>query len=688
MSVTDTDLGRLLVDYLASRRRNGEAKSEVLTDPWSQNPFVRAGVSALYRFVKGVCAEAVTGNRDEAEAADEIGSDHPLALVLASPSPGVYGAELWAQCVAYKKLDGHAFVLLYGNGPNGWWYRDGKEWPREMHTVNTRAVRADESDIDPITGAVRQWRVRTRRGPELVVPSDAVLHLRDFDPRDVIGCTSPLAPVWLGMEADLNIDAYARSWLANVGAIGTWLQSKTTMSAEEQKAVLSAFNDAFGGADNAGKTFLSGPDLDIKQGTAQTAKDMEMPRLREWNRDVVKAVLAVTDYEVGRVADYNRANAESARHWLLTNTILPELDSFEQAFWSHVAEPMSRHEKADVWMRFDRDGIEALKPQLAETATTAQTLIATGFDPAQVADKLGLGLDFLETPIAVRETIAAPAGTPAAADALATPTDKAPVAAKSITTKRGKPNRLPPMVAARLHRQWQSHAEKTLGVRWRKFTGERYAETVKAAREAADLGPLKPSIAEKIVGRQDVWAAGAKKAGEPLKNMGKPLAENLGLEVGGFRRVDIGQQTFEAEAAKRIAQMVKVGEGLRVRMRDMIAKTLTDEELDIGGMEKLLATRFKAVLPSNAATVARTEAGIFANDVRNNLMKAEGIEEKEWLSANDEFTRDTHRALDGVKIGIHERFANGLLYPMESGAPAGEVVNCRCMTLASVKEEG
>lgn len=63
------------------------------------------------------------------------------------------------------------------------------------------------------------------------------------------------------------------------------------------------------------------------------------------------------------------------------------------------------------------------------------------------------------------------------------------------------------------------------------------------------------------------------------------------------------------------------------------------------------------------------------------LHRAEGMGiqvKKVWLATLDSRTRDSHQHLDGVSVGVDEKFPNKLMYPGDpSGAPA-EVYNCRC----------
>lgn len=259
-----------------------------------------------------------------------------------------------------------------------------------------------------------------------------------------------------------------------------------------------------------------------------------------------------------------------------------------------------------------------------------------------------------------------------------------------IWVKRDKPSKPSRAFALRIQRQWADQAERRLGVKWRTFTGKRYAETVRLVRNLADVGPVSPSVVETIMGDAAAWREGAKAAAESgLKGSGARLVDNFGAELGGFRRLDVGQEAYQVAAARRVGQMVEVGTQLRRRIQGSISRAIADAGTDgvsVDALERVLEQRFRGVLPSNAATVARTEVGMFSSDVRRSLMVAEGVDEHEWSASMDEHTRDDHRQVDGERKPIGTRFSNGLLYPLESGAPAAQVINCRCVELPYLRE--
>lgn len=60
--------------------------------------------------------------------------------------------------------------------------------------------------------------------------------------------------------------------------------------------------------------------------------------------------------------------------------------------------------------------------------------------------------------------------------------------------------------------------------------------------------------------------------------------------------------------------------------------------------------------------------------------------QKEWMATLDDLTRDSHVLLDGERVGIDEKFSNGLEEPGDPAGDPEEVWNCRC-TMNLVVEE-
>lgn len=80
-----------------------------------------------------------------------------------------------------------------------------------------------------------------------------------------------------------------------------------------------------------------------------------------------------------------------------------------------------------------------------------------------------------------------------------------------------------------------------------------------------------------------------------------------------------------------------------------------------------------------AARTAMTCAENMGRQYTYEKAAAKGIRGfKEWSATLDGRTRDSHRQLDGERVGIMEKFSNGLIEPGDPSGEASEVWNCRC----------
>lgn len=92
---------------------------------------------------------------------------------------------------------------------------------------------------------------------------------------------------------------------------------------------------------------------------------------------------------------------------------------------------------------------------------------------------------------------------------------------------------------------------------------------------------------------------------------------------------------------------------------------------------------------NKAMRIAKTEGHRVSQEATYNVQKKakeRGADiVKKWDSILDGKTRDSHRAVDGEIRELEEKFSNGLMYPGDANAPAGEVVNCRCLLFQKAK---
>lgn len=194
------------------------------------------------------------------------------------------------------------------------------------------------------------------------------------------------------------------------------------------------------------------------------------------------------------------------------------------------------------------------------------------------------------------------------------------------------------------------------------------------------------------------------------------------LETFGKRLVDAAKGQYqdlvtkadpEALYNQRIHQYVAKWVGFKV---DGIADTTQDRLADIIGAHSTSAPDEDGNVTTNpgedvvaqdimeamgdgasigrARTIARTEthgASQYASDAAaQGIADATGLAlSKEWVSTNDDRTRDSHRDANGQTVAMDEPFiledAEGnkdeLMYPGDPDGSAAEVINCRCVSV-------
>lgn len=112
---------------------------------------------------------------------------------------------------------------------------------------------------------------------------------------------------------------------------------------------------------------------------------------------------------------------------------------------------------------------------------------------------------------------------------------------------------------------------------------------------------------------------------------------------------------------------VDAGEGVAE-----LARRLRRDWPDVGRVRAEAIVRTEVMAASNAAASWGAEAAAEEFDLEL---------EKEWIATADGRTRDTHRALDGERVGLGEDFDVGghpAAYPGDARLPAKERVRCRC----------
>ena len=147
---------------------------------------------------------------------------------------------------------------------------------------------------------------------------------------------------------------------------------------------------------------------------------------------------------------------------------------------------------------------------------------------------------------------------------------------------------------------------------------------------------------------------------------------NIWIDTYGLNLAKDIDDTTKKKLRKALSESIEEGEDLKKRVAKLIE--VSDE---------LFAEDKKW----RAELIARTESCTTMNAGAIELYKSEGIQMKEWISVQDDRTRDAHLLMDGVVVPITDKFevpatsqSEGAFmeYAGDPSAPVGQVANCRC----------
>lgn len=173
------------------------------------------------------------------------------------------------------------------------------------------------------------------------------------------------------------------------------------------------------------------------------------------------------------------------------------------------------------------------------------------------------------------------------------------------------------------------------------------------------------------------------------------------LQQGKHAGLVLERKEDFAQIMKRRALQYIQQEAVRRRIQQVTETTrrqivgAVDRGYREGSTLPEVASSIRGIIPAiarfRADTIARTETHGAANFGSNEAAKLTGLPlKKEWLAAEDERTRDTHKEADGQIRGQDEAFDVGgasLMFPGDPSGPPEEVVNCRC-TLGYIVDDG
>lgn len=155
-------------------------------------------------------------------------------------------------------------------------------------------------------------------------------------------------------------------------------------------------------------------------------------------------------------------------------------------------------------------------------------------------------------------------------------------------------------------------------------------------------------------------------------------------------QANLTKQQFDFFLELSINSFIEQNTGRKITFIQNTTKQKINKIIDQARQEAQTASEVQEILltkldktyetfsASRSLMIARTEVGGASSFGQFEAGRLSGANFKIWNTAKDPEVRPTHQPLNGVKVGINDKFPNGLSFPLDPMGAASEVINCRC----------
>ena len=593
--------------------------------------------------------------------------EHPLLEVLENPSALLNGDQLLFATAQSLCTHGEAFWMPDRVATN--LSSAGKEkYPRSI-----RLLRPSNMSHETDGGNLSGWQYTSTETGTINLRPDEVAFFRRHNPYHEIRGLGPMTAARVEYALEFKSGSWNEKFYDQGARPTGYIYSppgQGSIPAAQRQDTQRALEEEFSGLRNAHRWIVLGNGKEIRP-IALSQKDMDFLEGRRFSREQILAVFGVPP-ALGGVFEYaNYANSQEQRRYFWANTIRP---------LACLIEATVQHAIIDRYLpgyEFELDVDAAVEKDIpedyAQRIETALKLLNIGVPLAQLNEKFRLGFDTSDIPHA---EISLVSGALRPAEQMLAPPE--PV--------QGFPQR----ATKSLPRVTWRHFKRTLDG----YESQMYRAIIPVLNRAeSNVLALIPQVQSIRKDASDLIPADFT---PEMQRALDPILVRILREAGESLLVELGKDIeFDAQDPRALAALLRrrvmiasssdtMRRELRLALADAVAKAESWDRL-----REIVNEAFDG-FRQNARTIARTEVNASFNSGRLEAMTQAGVRRHQWLTAEDDFVRLSHQQLDGAiaRLGTNEWDLNGervltpLKYPHDESAPAGEVINCRCVTVA------
>ncbi|HOX27463.1 MAG TPA: phage portal protein [Candidatus Krumholzibacteria bacterium] len=667
----------------------GGGAAVAVANAYANSAIAYACIDRMSKDAAGVPLMYLSDPKDAESAAPD---GDPVSALFTSPNQVMSSRRLIGWTVMMRQLRGECF------------------WTFDLTTKQPKAIfpwfdpSGWHEKVDSVDG-LYGWDFRKGETKFSKIAGD-VLWMGQDDPTNPYRGQSPLKAASRALSIDIYGDTLQENMLARGGERGLVFEAEWDPTPDQYDQLLARLATRRPGAGQSSRDFVVTNGLKLAN-PAFTREDIDILAQQNASKDKICHVYGMAPVLIGDddSAQYKSAPEATKVYW--QQTLVPLLHSLEDA-WDQF---FVNRRGLGTYVRFDLSKVPALQEDAEQQARIAKQYWDMLLPFAAINDKLGLGFDD-ETVAAVDGLDIAsrkpqpaapaqtqqPAGAPAKSKAYGRLTNAEIKARANDSRFRIQRNRM----LAKLERKTMANVRE-VGAEYQTKTLDAVKDaleqhgTTNAGVLAAQLAldefrlPFGTDLSEKVApSHAEAAEIGAASVQELVD--GEKMAWH-----DRRKAISFAPNTVNAMAQRRAWLRQYTGPGWIDEIKELVAAVVEaagEEGASIGTVVGKIREGWGAWTRSQVETIARTEVGTMYNTSRVEEMGQQEFTKHEWVTSIDEATRTSHEDVDGQIRNIGDPFdlidKDGnpvrMAHPQESGAPAEEVINCRCETIPVVED--
>jgi HK97 family phage portal protein len=656
-------------------------------------PWVRACVMAIAEDLSGLPVVVKRGKGKKAVRVD----DHPVIALLDNPNTQTDAQLYRMQLVVDLELTGTKYELMLSASQR-------RMDPAALERLHPQRTKPVTNERGKISGFLYDG------GGELTTyDAGAVLYGRlpswEDDARSLLG-TGAIQSLHDELTAELAASKRAaeQAKRGRPDAIAAPAKDDDVWTSAQAEAASKAINDAFT-ARHGGVAVLRGG---VKvEPLGWSPREMEFGAQRTLTRESVLAVFGVPPTRLQLpTANYAQSTDAMRQYW---QGLVAKAKRYTDA-WTKLARMMPGGRPDDT-VELDFSGVVYLQEDRTARLARVSTHILNGMSPTAAYAYEGFDDAPIEDPEPPKP--GAPPPPPDRGNREEDPEENEAAPAKATRAKSAPRMPRPVAEADRLAvwKGWAARLQEPVeqqlrlaAARYLRGAQQRYiakvlAELAKNEQRATGtdgIAPIRKDLAEAIL---IALVGDASEAAHLRGALGDVLTRAIERAFRATAR-QMGEALDWNPGASPAEQFLgELVTGVTGRTRDMVGEVVRrglDQGLSAVDIARSLQTESRIFGPQRALNIARTESTRALNAGSTDAMSAaqrNGVAvRKEWLSARDGHVRPAHAALDGMVVGMGQKFVVPMgvehagaaaEYPGDFSA-AAMVCNCRCTVLPVV----